>query len=55
MLRTDGNYTGNDRFEGYAKDLTEILARSLNFSCKYYIYCHYLKYLKRLYVLKKRF
>ncbi|XP_076056317.1 glutamate receptor 1-like [Oratosquilla oratoria] len=29
MLKKDGNYTGNDRYEGYAKDLADFLAEKL--------------------------
>lgn len=34
MLKKEGNYSGNDRYEGYAKDLADLLAEYLNINCK---------------------
>lgn len=38
MLRTPEkgeNLTGNDRFEGYCKDLADLIAKKLGINCKY--------------------
>jgi hypothetical protein len=29
------NLTGNDRFEGYCKDLADLIAKTLGLNCKY--------------------
>jgi hypothetical protein len=37
MLRTPEpgeNLTGNDRFEGYCKDLADLIAKTLGINCK---------------------
>lgn len=38
MLRTPEpgeNLTGNDRFEGYCKDLADLIAKKLGINCKH--------------------
>jgi hypothetical protein len=39
MMRTPEqpgeNLTGNDRFEGYCKDLADLIAKRLGINCKY--------------------
>lgn len=38
MLRTPEkgeNLTGNDRFEGYCKDLADLIAKKLGINCKF--------------------
>lgn len=37
--------TGNDSYEGYCKDLADLIAKKLGISCKYFMYirctCYY--------------
>jgi hypothetical protein len=38
MMRTPEpgeNLTGNDRFEGYCKDLADLISKTLGINCKY--------------------
>lgn len=37
LMVREGNYSGNDRFEGYAKDLADLISEYLNINCKYLI------------------
>ncbi|MPC82041.1 hypothetical protein E2C01_076684 [Portunus trituberculatus] len=34
MMKKDTNATGNGRFEGYAKDLADLVASYLNVNCE---------------------
>lgn len=34
MLRQNGNYSGNEQYEGYAKELADLLAIKIGFNCK---------------------
>lgn len=41
MLRTPEkgeNLTGNDRFEGYCKDLADLIAKKLGINCEYTLF-----------------
>lgn len=37
MKRTTGNYTGNDRFEGFCIDLLKVIADNLGFHYELYL------------------